>query len=276
MPVSVLILTYNEAVNVGDCLRSVSWSDDLVVLDSFSTDETVAIARSLSARVVQRRFDDYASQRNYGLQQIEYRHPWVLMLDADERVPEDLRAEMEAVVAVAPAELCLLRCRRRDHLLGRWIRRSSGYPTWFGRLVRVGHVYAERPYNEEIRTHGAAATLRHHLDHYPFNKGFEDWISKHNRYSTMEAEFRHRTGGDPWRWRDLIARDPSRRRVALKGIVYSMPLRPAVVFAALYFVRGGLLEGRAGLTFCLLRAWYEFMIDCKYRELTRRAQGLPV
>jgi glycosyltransferase involved in cell wall biosynthesis len=276
MPVSVLILTYNEAVNIADCLRSVSWSDDLVVLDSFSTDDTVAIARSLNARVLQRRFDDYASQRNYGLQQIEYLHPWVLMLDADERVPEELRAEMEAVVAFAPAELCLLRCRRRDHLLGRWIRRSSGYPTWFGRLVRVGHVYCERPYNEEVKTHETAATLRHHLDHYPFNKGFQDWISKHNRYSTMEAEFRHRTGGDPWRWRDLVARDPGRRRVAVKGIVYSMPLRPAVVFAALYFVRGGLLEGRAGLTFCLLRAWYEFMIDCKYRELTRRAQGLPV
>jgi len=276
MPVSVLILTYNEAINIADCLHSVSWSDDLVVLDSFSTDETVAIARSLNARVEQRRFDDYASQRNYGLQQIEYRHPWVLMLDADERVPEDLRAEMEAVVAGAPAELCLLRCRRRDHLLGRWIRRSSGYPTWFGRLVRIGKVYAERPYNEQIKTDGTAATLRHHLDHYPFNKGFQEWISKHNRYSTMEAEFLHRTGGDAWRWSDLVARDPGRRRVALKGIVYSMPLRPAMVFAALYFVRGGLLEGRAGLTFCLLRAWYEFMIDCKYRELTRRVQGLPV
>jgi len=269
MPLSVLILTYNEAVNIADCLHSVSWCDDVVVLDSFSTDETVSMASSLNARVVQRRFDDYASQRNYGLQQIEYRHPWVLMLD-------DLRAEMEASVAAAPAELCLLRCRRRDHLFGRWIRRSGGYPTWFGRLVRVGRAHAERPYNEEIKTSGKTAALQHHLDHYPFNKGFQDWLNKHNRYSTMEAEFRYRTGGDRWSWRDLVAREPTRRRVALKGIIYSMPLRPVLVFAGLYFVRGGLFEGRAGLTFCLLRAWYEFMIDCKYRELTRRAQGLPV
>jgi glycosyltransferase involved in cell wall biosynthesis len=276
MPLSILILTYNEAINMADCLSSVAWSDDIVVLDSFSTDETVAIARSMNARVVQRRFDDYASQRNFALQQIEFHYPWVLMLDADERVPADLREEMRLAVTRAPPDLCLLRCRRRDYLYGRWIRRSSGYPTWFGRLMRVGRARAERPFNEEIKTDGTIAALAHHLDHYPFNKGFHEWIAKHDRYSTMEAEFRHRTGGDPWGWSDLIARDPGRRRIALKGIVYSMPLRPALVFAGLYFVRGGLLEGRAGITFCLLRAWYEFMIDCKYRELTRRAQGLPV
>src|SRR5262249_34654871 len=154
--------------------------------------------------------------RNYGLQQIEFRYPWLLMLDADERVPPDLREEMQLAVSRAPSEVCLLRCRRRDHLFGRWIRRSSGYPTLFARLLRVGHAHAERPYNEEIKTVGKVEALRHHLNHYPFNKGFHDWISKHDRYSTMEAEFRYRTGGDRWRWSDLAARDPARRRVALK------------------------------------------------------------
>ena len=276
MPVSVLILTYNEAVNIDACLRSVSWSDDVVVLDSFSTDQTVQIAEGLGTRIVQRRFDDYASQRNFGLQQIEYRHPWVLMLDADERVPADLRDEILATVAEADADACLLRMRRRDHLFGRWIRRSSGYPTWFGRVARIGRVWAERPYNEQIKGDGNVLALESHLDHFPFNKGFHEWISKHDRYSTLEAQILHRTGSDPWRWRDLAASDPARRRVALKGLIYAMPLRPLLVFNALYLLRGGLFEGRAGLTFCLLRAWYEFMIDCKYRELDRRDRGLPV
>jgi hypothetical protein len=85
-----------------------------------------------------------------------------------------------------------------------------------------------------------------------------------------------RSASKAWHWSDVYARDPLRRRAALKAFIYSMPLRPALMFVGLYVARGGLLEGRAGLTFCLLRAWYEFMIDIKFRELQRRAQGLPV
>lgn len=276
MAVSVLILTYNESVNIADCLRSVSWCDDVVVLDSLSTDRTVEIALTQGARVVQRRFDDYASQRNYGLSEVTYRHPWVFMLDADERVPADLREEILQTIGHAPANASLLRMRRRDHLYGKWIRRSSGYPTWFGRVARIGRVRAERAYNEEIKTADRVLQLRHHLNHYPFNKGFHDWIIKHDRYSTMEAALRHRNDADPWRWYDLFNSDSVRRRGALKGLVYALPLRPAIVFTGLYVVRGGVFEGRAGLTFCLLRAWYEFMIDCKRRELERNARGLAL
>lgn len=276
MTISVLILTFNEAQNIRACLESVSWSNDVVVLDSFSADETTGIARISGARIVQRQFDDYASQRNFGLREIAYQHPWLLMLDADERVPPGLRAEIQQVVASAPPELCLLRMRRRDHLFGRWIRRSSGYPTWFSRVMRVGRVWIERPINEEFKTDGQVGSLRGHLDHYPFNKGFHEWIAKHDRYSTMEAQLLLSSQAPVWRWRDLIARDPVRRRAALKALIYSLPARPALMFIALYFVRGGILEGRAGWTFCALRAWYEFMIDCKVRELKRRAQGLPV
>ncbi len=149
MTVSVLILTLNEEANLPGCLDSLVWCDDVVVLDSFSTDRTVEIARERGVRVEQRRFENYASQRNSGLNSIRYRHTWVLMLDADERVPPELRDEMLAAVAAAPADAAMFLMRRRDHLFGRWIRRSSGYPTWFGRLVRVGRVRVERPINEE-------------------------------------------------------------------------------------------------------------------------------
>lgn len=276
MPLSVLILTYNESINIGDCLRSVTWCDDVVILDSFSTDDTGDIARSFGARVFQRRFDDYASQRNYGLSEIQYQHPWVLMLDADERVPTDLRDELRQAVAQAPTNVSLFRLRRRDHLYGRWIPRSSGYPTWFGRVARLGRVRVERACNEEFQTPDHTLSLRNHLDHYSFNKGFHEWILKHDRYSTMEAQILASEGGTRWRWRDLMNRDPVFRRKAQKGLIYSLPGRPLLVFLALYFFRGGMLEGRAGFTFCALRGWYEFMIDCKCREIKRRAIGLEV
>jgi glycosyltransferase involved in cell wall biosynthesis len=276
MSISVLILTLDEEVNLDGCLDSVAWSDDVVVLDSFSRDATPEIARAHGARLLQRRFDNYAGQRNFGLRDIQYRNRWLLMLDADERVPADLREEMLRVIGAAPEAVAMFRMRRRDYLFGRWIRRSSGYPTWFGRLVRIGRAWVERPYNEEFHAEGDARSLVGHLDHYPFNKGFAAWIAKHDRYSTMEAALRAGNPEYDMAWRDLFAADPTRRRQAQKAWLYSMPARPLVVFAGLYFVKGGVLEGRAGLTFSLLRAWYEYFIDCKALELRRRAAGLPV
>src|ERR1700679_1766147 len=104
LSISILILTLNEEINIGTCLESVAWCDDVVVLDSLSTDQTVALAIRRGARVVTRPFDDYASQRNFGLSDIEYRHEWILMLDADERVPADLALEMRQAVAQAANE----------------------------------------------------------------------------------------------------------------------------------------------------------------------------
>jgi glycosyltransferase involved in cell wall biosynthesis len=253
----------------------VSWCDDVVVLDSCSSDRTVAIAAERGARVVSRRFDNYANQRNFALKQIEYRHRWLLMLDADERVTPDLRREMQERTAADGNEAACFQMRRRDHLFGRWIRRSSGYPTWFGRLMQPGRVSVERSVNEEYVVDGRVERLRHHLDHFPFNKGFSEWIRKHDRYSTMEASIKHSSqrSAAP---RELVSSDPVRRRRALKAWLYAMPFRPAIVFVGLYVVRGGIVEGVPGLTFCLLRAWYEFMIDCKERELRRRDFGLQV
>jgi glycosyltransferase involved in cell wall biosynthesis len=276
MGISVLILTLNEEVNLAGCLESVRWCDDVVVLDSLSHDLTVAIAENYGARVVHRAFDDYARQRNFGLSEIPFLHPWLLMLDADERVPVELQREMLAAIAAAPPAIAMFRMRRKDHLFGRWIRGSSGYPTWFGRLMRLGRVRVERAINEEYHTDGGVAELQSHLHHFPFNKGFAAWIEKHDRYSTMEAELRLAGGTAMAPASEMFSGDPTQRRRALKATLYRMPGRPLLVFLALYLFRGGIIEGRAGLTFSLLRAWYEYMIDCKYFELQRRARGLPV
>lgn len=277
MSVSVMILTYNEEMNLPLCLASLKWCNDIVVIDSFSTDQTEKIVREAGARFYQHRFDGFASQRNFGLQEIFYKYPWVLMIDADEVVPSALDEEITAKISQCDAETCLFKMRRKDYLLGKWIKRSSGYPTWFERLARVGYVSGvQRGHGEEYQTDGAVGFLQNCLYHYPFNKGFYAWLEKHNRYSTAEAQLATKQGPFPWRIADLVTSDAVQKRKVLKAVAYSLPARPLLMFSALYFFRGGILEGRAGFTFCVLRAFYEFMIDCKVRELKRRQQCLPL
>jgi glycosyltransferase involved in cell wall biosynthesis len=277
MSISVLILTLNEERNLGACLDSLRWCDDIVVLDSCSSDATESIAREYGVRFLKRPFDNYASQRNFGLNSIPYKYPWVLMVDADERVTPELAGEMRAVVAEGNDEIVLYRFRRKDFFLGRWIRRSGGYPTWFGRLARVGRVRIEREVNEEYIADGKVGLLKEHLIHYPFNKGFAAWIEKHNRYSTMEARVKLDSAPRAkFRWKDIVSGDPAKRRMAIKAIVYSLPGRPVIIFLLLYVLRGGFLDGKAGLVFCLLRAIYEFMIDCKVLEFELKEKGMPL
>ena len=270
--ISVLILTLNEQDNLADCLASCSWCDDVVVFDSLSNDRTVKIAQSLGARVEQRAFDNYAAQRSAALQTVTYRHDWVLMLDADERVAEDLATEMQQSVQQATPDITMFRMRRKDFFFGRWLRRSSGYPTWFGRLVRPGQVRIERSINEEYLTEGRIAALQSHLEHHPFNKGIEWWYARHNRYSSLEAQATLQERTESLQLANVLNSDPVVRRRALKRLVYRLPMRPMVVFLYLYIVRLGLFDGLPGLYFCAMRASYELMIDLKVAELQRRPQ----
>jgi glycosyltransferase involved in cell wall biosynthesis len=276
MNVSALVLTLNEEINLPNCLESLSWCDDIVVLDSYSTDRTEEVARSAGARFIQRKFDNYATHRNFGLNEIEYKHLWVLMLDADEVIPPELREEIQNIIKIADDETCLYLVRRKDFFMGSWIRRSCGYPTWAARLLKVGRVSIEREINEEYHTDGKVGFLKEHFLHYSFNKGFHAWFEKHNRYSTMEAELLAENASTEINWRDIFISDPVLRRKAIKSFVYKLPGRPFLVFLALYIIRGGFLEGRAGLTFCLLRSFYEFMINCKMREIRLRKMELPL
>jgi glycosyltransferase involved in cell wall biosynthesis len=274
MCVSVLILTLNEEVNLPGCLESVAWSDDIVVFDSYSSDSTVEIAKAAGARVLQRVFDNYAGQRNAALNGVQYKHPWVLMVDADERWPGEMYEEMLKAIS-SDGDMSIYHFRRRDMFMGRWLR-HTGYPTWAGRLVKVGRVQVQRGINEEYHTSGRKGYLQGHFIHYPFNKGIAYWIHRHNRYSSMEAEAIVREAADPPHLKDAFSRDPTRRRKFLKQLAYRLPCRPLLVFCYLYLVQRGFLDGVPGLTYCRLRMSYEYLIDLKITELRRRARGLPV
>jgi glycosyltransferase involved in cell wall biosynthesis len=274
--VSILILTLNEEANLAECIDSCAWSDDIVVFDSMSQDRSREIALAKGARVVERAFDNYAAQRNAALTTVNYKNPWVLMVDADERVPEDLAAEISRSVSTTDSDTVMFRIRRKDFFLGRWLRRSSGYPTWFGRLVRLGHVRVVREVNEEYIADGGVRHLHSHLHHYPFNRGIAYWFERHNRYSSMEAITKLSMHVDPLIAGTLFSGDPIARRRTLKRLLYRVPLRPLIVFLYLYIFRLGVLDGRAGFYFSRMRAIYEFLIDAKVLESKRRQRGLVV
>lgn len=267
--ISVLILTRNEERDLPRCLQSVSWSDDVHVFDSFSTDRTCAIAKEHGAKVTQRAFDTYAAQRNAALHGLPFRHPWVLVLDADERVPAALRDELARFVPAAGPGVHAARLRRRDHLYGTWLKHAQASPFYI-RLVHPQYVHYERAVNEVLKVNGAIADLAQPFDHYPFSKGMRHWVRRHNAYSSLEAELslKSRRGETPFSLRHaFFSRDFNERRYHQKELFYRLPGRPLLRFLYLYVLKGGFLDGRAGLTYAALQGWYEYMIVLKMREL---------
>ena len=267
--ISVLILTKNEERDLPAALASVAWSDDIHVFDSQSTDATAEIARAAGAHLHIRAFDDYATQRNAALA-IPFKYPWVFLLDADERPTPELSAEMQRVVAEAPANTAGFRLRRRDFLFGAWLRHAQISP-YYIRLVRPERAKYTRAINEVLEVDGPIAELLHPLDHYPFSKGIAHWIAKHNAYSTMEAELIVRQQGlqDPSVRAALGHADFHTRRLHQKALFYRMPGRPLIKWCYMMFVRGAILDGTAGVTYATLQSIYEYMIVLKTRELRR-------
>jgi len=272
---SVLILTRNEEQNLPRCLGAVSWSNDIVVVDSFSTDKTVAIAKDHGARVLQNPFVNFAQQRNYGLAKGNLSNDWILHLDADEVVTPELKRELFEVVD--RGEKDAYRVASKVIFQGHWLKRSGLYPWYQVRLGRrekltfkqIGHGQREDLPADRL------GTLNEPLLHYSFSKGISDWFERHNRYSTAEAEFfvgaEHRQGID---WAGITLDAPRRRRT-LKQLFSFLPCRPMLRFLYMYFFRLGFLDGQAGFTYCRLLSIYEYFTVLKIRELRRRQKGLP-
>lgn len=272
--ISVLILTYNEEVNLPGCLESVAWCDDIVVFDSFSTDRTVEIAKRAGARVVQHPFESYGAQREAGRSSVEFKHPWLLVLDADERVEPALAGEIQRI-ATSESPLDAYRMRMKNHFMGRWVKRSTLYPGWCVRLLRHDRVrYESRSVHEYPIVSTPIGELKGHLLHFSFNKGLTHWIAKHNQYATLEAEenLRVLARGDV-DLRGLFTLDPVRRRRALKLLSIRLPLRPLLRFLYMFFWRLGFLDGMPGFHYCRLLYFYELMIVLKIQEARRRQRG---
>ena len=274
--ISVLILTRNEEQDLPGCLASVSWSDDVHVFDSESTDRTAEIAHAYGASVTTRHFDGYARQRNAALQ-LPFRYPWILVLDADERPTPELSVELQRTVRSAPADTSAFRLRRRDFLWGTWLKHAQLTP-FYVRLIRPGRVHYTRDINEQIEVQGRIGELAAPLDHLAFSKGLAHWVAKHNAYSTKEAELL--ASGDAVRAASLrqafFAKDFHERRVAQKAIFYKLPGRPLIKWLYMMFARGAILDGHAGITYATLQAFYEYLIQTKCKEILRLRAGEPL
>lgn len=265
--ISVLILTRDEERDLPGCLESIAWCDDIHVIDSFSTDRTVEIARDAGTHVIQNRFEGYASQRNFGLREPAFRHAWVLMLDADERIPPDLVEELQRFVASAADAVAAGRLRRRDFWWGKWLKHAQMSP-FYVRLVRPGRVRFEREVNEVPVVDGEVRELGGYFDHFPFSKGLDHWIAKHNLYSRMEAELvaSRRVGRASWQTA-LFARDFNERRTHQKSLFYLLPARPLVKLLYMLFARRAILDGWPGIRYSILQSIYEYFIVLKTREI---------
>jgi glycosyltransferase involved in cell wall biosynthesis len=266
--ISIIILTHNESINMERCLASVSWCDDILIIDSGSTDDTCDIAVKLGARIIYRAFDNFANQRNFALDEGGLKFKWVLHLDADEEVTQELRNEMLQLADGSDSKLGYL-VPSRLMLLGEWLKHSGMYPSYqvrFGsrdhlRFHMVGHGQRELLELSEV------GTLNGDLIHHNFSKGISEWLEKHSRYARDEA-LSSQSRVSKFKWRDLLQwQDGVKRRRTLKQLSHSMPLRPLARFLFVYFVRMGFLDGRAGLRYALLMAIYQWTIDLNVLEL---------
>jgi glycosyltransferase involved in cell wall biosynthesis len=275
MSVSILILTLNEEMNLSDCLESVKWSDDIVVLDSFSSDRTVKIAEEMGARVVQRRFDNWSAHQNWALEEIRFTYPWVFYLDADERMTDQLKEELLAVATDESRAPVAYYCGRRNIFMGRWIKHAMP-PGMVMRFFRPSLVRFQRLVNPVPVIDGPHGYMQGMLEHYNFSKGIAEWIEKHNRYSSLEAlegmKVMHQRARDQ---SGLFSADRALRRQALKNLSFRLPCRPLIKFVYLYVWQRGWLDGMPGFTYCVLQSFYEYMIVVKMREMKRHEQGFP-
>ncbi len=243
---SVVVITLNEEENIAACLDSVSWADELVVLDSGSTDATVLIAQQLGARVLTRSFTNYAEQKNAALDQATCE--WVLSLDADERVTADLAAEIRQAIA-SPGDAVGFMLPRQDLILGRWIHHGLWWPQHKLRLVRCGQGGWLGNVHEVLKANGPVRCLHTPMLHYA-SDSLSDIVRKTNRYTSMEAEAWHAAGVRPSLWKML--------------------LYPPVLFVYSYVIRLGWLDGMAGLVLALLMAYYTFIKRAKLWEISAR------
>ncbi len=274
MPVSVLILTLNEEQNITNCIRSVRWSDDIVVLDSFSCDKTVQIAESLGARVIQRPFDNWSAHQNWALENIDFKHDWVYYSDADEVVTQELRDELLSVARDSSSGEVAYWVRYKNYFWGRWIKHCGIYPVWVLRLFKPHHIRWERIVNPKPVVNGKTGRLHQHFEHYSFNKGMCEWLIKHAHYAQGEAiEAIKEIDEGSLKIREFTSPDPTTRRRALQKLSLRLPFRPLQRFIYMYVLKLGFLDGWPGFTYCRLLSMYEYMIDIQARELRKRARG---
>ena len=240
---SVVVITLNEEHNIAACLDTVSWADDVVIVDSGSSDATVALAQQHGARVLTHPFTNFAEQKNVALAQAT--GDWILSLDADERVTPELQTEIRQAIA-NPRDISALEMPRLDRIFGRWIRHGLWWPQYKLRVVRRGHGQWRGEVHELLETDGPTLRLRSPLLHHHCQT-VSEFVQKVDRYTTMEARSWHAAGVRPSLWKMLFY--------------------PIGLFLYDYVWLRGMLDGMHGFVLACLMAYYTFLKRAKLWEL---------
>ncbi|MGA2017704.1 MAG: glycosyltransferase family 2 protein [Opitutaceae bacterium] len=282
-PISVLVPTRNERANIGPCLESCRFADEIVVVDSSSTDGTQDIARGFGAKVVDFRWNgQFPKKKNWALENVPWRNEWVFILDADERITPALAEEVRSIALAGGAGLGGYYVNRRFFFLDGWLNHCGYYPSWnlrffrhaAGRYEQFDGVSSTDSGDNEVHEHvvlnGPAGRLRHEMEHYAFPT-IDIWVEKHNRYSNWEARLLSSDSAMTSAANSAIEPALARKR-RLRSRSTRLPFRPALRFLYHYVLRRGFLDGYRGYVFCRLMGFYEFLSIAKARELRLRGR----
>ncbi len=270
MKPSIVILTFNSAASLGMTLNACSpLSDDIHIVDSGSTDGTLAIAQTFQATIHQHDFTTYGVQRNWAIDTLALRYPWQLHLDADEAISPELLAEIAAIPEDLPTDGYFI--ARYLRFMGRILRHNLA-PTWHMRLFRTGHGRCEaREYDQHFLCSGRTAKLEGSMID-GIEMSLSEWTARHNRWADAEVkELLIRQAAD--RIQPSLGGDVLQRKRFYRGLYERAPLfvRAIALFFFRYFVKLGFLDGIEGLIFCILQTlWFRFLVDAKLWEARRR------
>lgn len=266
--ISVIILTKNEEKDLPSCLASLGWCNDLHVLDSGSTDNTIEIAKEFDATLWENPFESFGKQRNFALDKINTKHNWILFLDADEVVTEKFKTAILDSVKNADEQVAGFYCCWKMMLEGRWLKHCDNFPKWQFRLMKVDRArFTDFGHGQkEDQVDGNIEYIKEPYLHYGFSKGWYNWIERHNIYSNLEAKERIHSLPPV---KNIFSSHGSVRNPALKSWLSRVPGWPAMRFLHAYFINLGFLEGMPGLVYCINMGYYEFLIQIKMREIKR-------
>ena len=244
---SVIIITYNEEENIKDCLESVNWSNEIVIVDSFSSDKTVEIARKFTPKVFQNKWTNFSEQKNLALEKTN--NEWVLNIDADERATLELKEEILTILNSEFQSFNGYYIPRRNHYLGKWIRHCGWYPDYKLRLFRKGKgKFNRRLIHESVVVEGRTGYLKSCLNHYSY-KNLSDHLSRINKFSSLAAEEMFGDGK--------------------RAKVFDLLFRPLIRFVKMYLINRGYLDGIYGLIVSVMGSFYVFAKYLKLWELSR-------
>ena len=277
MMLSIIILTYNEEANLSTCLASLKQLEaEAFIVDSGSDDKTVEIAKEWGCQVFHNPFQNQAQQLNWAIQYLPIQSPWIMRLDADERLMPELVEELKQVLPTTPKSITGYQLKRRVFFMGRWMRHGGYYPTWLLRVWRTGLGTCEQRWMDEhiVLSQGKIADLQYDIIDEN-QKGLSFWVEKHNRYADREVKDMLDLSLEQ---DNLLEQtqfvQANQRRWVKKNLYGRSPLflRAFIYYLLRYTIGLGFLDGVEGLIFHFLQGfWYRFLVDAKIYEIEKKS-----